>query len=270
MRKKQRLTITLPPPAIEIVDSVIDGMFIRNRSQAIESLINQGFVKTVETAVILSGGAEEHTVSRVLKKVNGQYLLAIMIEQLKKHGIKKIVLCAGSGTESIRSFFGDGTTNGIVIEYIQERIALGTAGVLLAAKEKILGSTFVLLYGDILTNIDFKDLITFHFSEGNMATMGIKPRMGEKKYGQVSIQGNSVVGYSKKESNTGLGLVNTGIYIFSIRTLDLIPKNTASDLDAHLIPSLIAEKQLSAFIFQGIWHDISAKNDLSDAESRWG
>ncbi len=269
MRKKQQLTITLPPEILEKVDSVINNSLIRNRSQAIESLINEGYTQKVETAVILSGGDDKQAKCKVLKKVNGEHLLSIMIGQLKMHGIKNIVLCAGDCTKSVQDIFKDGSNWGIKIEYVHEKKPLKTGGILLKAKDKIAGNNFLVLYGDILTNMNFKDFIEFHFSEGNLVTMGVKPRMGENKYGQVLIQGNSVVGYSKKEVNAELGLINTGTYIFSKQALEIVPKNKLTGISTSLIPNLIQKKQLSAFMFQGIWYDISARSDFEKAVAKW-
>ncbi|NCN06527.1 MAG: hypothetical protein GW946_01635 [Candidatus Pacebacteria bacterium] len=269
MRKKQQLTITLPPEILEKVDAVIDYSDISNRSQAIEFLITQGFEQKVETAVILAGGKKVLTRNIALKKIHGQSLLNIMINQLKLYGFKKIILCVEASSRQIENIFSNGSDRGVNIEYVYETKPMGSAGALLAAKKLIQESTFLLMYGDILTDMNFKNFIDFHFIESNTATIGVKPRMGENKYGQVMIQGNTAVNYSTKESNDALGLVNTGLYIFSKVVFDYITANAPMDIDHDLIPKLIDQKQLSAFVFQGIWHDISAQSDFEEAVAKW-
>lgn len=269
MRKKTRLTITLPPKVLDKVDSIVDNKTVFNRSHAIEKLIEQGFTDNVDTAVILAGGNKITDMSQVLKKVGDKYLLSIMIDTLKKYNFTRIVICSGSNIGEIKNIFKNGSDYGIKIDYVQENTPMGTAGVLKLAEKKIGLKNFLVMYGDILTDINFSDFIDFHFSEGRIATIGIKPRMGQKKYGQVLIQGNEVVSYSSKETNVGLSLVSTGLYVFSNEIFKYIKPGVQSYLGRDVFPALITDSELSAFVFQGIWYDISADDDYKQAQSRW-
>lgn len=265
MRTKKRLTITLSPETVAKVDATIDEELITNRSQAIEHLIEQGFTDKIESAVILAGGDKITDLSNVLKKINGRYLLSIMIEQLKKHDVHHLIICSGENISQIREVFQDGSERGIKIEYVQEQRPMGTAGAIKLAEEKLKSRHFFLIYGDILSEINFTAMAKFHFTEGKIGTMGVKPRMGQRKYGPVAIQGNSVVGYQDKESNVGLGLINTGLYVFSNQVFEHIDAEQQQYLGRDVIPQLIANQELSGFVFQGKWYDISDQADHQTA-----
>ena len=269
MRKKAKLTITLDHSTLSKIDFLVENKSFNNRSTAIQDMIELGFTKKLDTAVILAGGPNESDSSKVLKKINGQYLLSIIIDQLKKHGINRLVIVSGLNLSTIKKIFGNGQNFGIQIEYVQEKSQKGTAGGLKLAEQKINSQHFLVIYGDILTNVNFTSFIKFHFNEGRISTIGIKPRMGQRKYSQVLIEGNLVTDYIDKKTNVGLSLVNTGLYIFSKDIFKYLPPNKKLYLGKDLIPILVREEQMSAFIFQGIWFDISAKEDYQNAKNRW-
>ena len=269
MRNKKRVSITLSPAAVEKVEATIDGDLITNRSLAVEHLIEQGFTEQLQTAVILAGGDKITDLSNVLKKIEGRYLLSIMIDQLKKYSVHKIILCSGDNIQQIQDEFGDGSESGVELEYVQEKRPMGTAGALKLTQDKLASRHFLLLYGDILTNINFNSMAKFHFMEDRIATLGIKPRMGQRKYGQVILQGSSVVGYADKAKNVGLSLVNTGLYAFSDQIFSYIKADQQQYLGRDIIPQLISDQELGGFIFQGMWFDISAAEDYQAAVKRW-
>jgi len=269
MRKRSRITITLEPDILNRIDGLVDGKDTKNRSQAIENLLREGLGSGVDTAVILAGGSKITDLSCVLKKINGRYLLAVMIEHLKKYGITRIIICSGKKIEKIKKIFGNGTSFGISIQYVQEDKSYGTMGALKLAEDFVNRDNFLVLYGDILTDMNIDRFIEFHFFEGRIATVGVKPRMGQGLYGQVSMQGNSIVDWSNKTKNTGLSLVNTGVYIFSKDIFKYIEPGLKQGMDKDLFPILTKADLVSGYIFQGIWYDISTEDNYKKAEERW-
>jgi NDP-sugar pyrophosphorylase family protein len=267
MKNKTRLTITLSPDLIKKVDTTIDHQLIRNRSQAIENLISQSLSNKIDTAVILTGGKDK--TQHCLKKIGDHYLLSITLDHLKKHQITNIVICARQDDQKIKEIFGNGSSHGVTINYSLENKPLGTAGAIKNAEKFINGDSFVVVHGDVLTSLNITDFINFHNNEQVSATIAVKPRLGEKKYGQVSLQGNRILSFSPSSANLGISIINTGLYIFETKILDLIPKKKISNLENDIFPLLVKNKELSAFIFQGIWHDISEKKDYDEARGNW-
>lgn len=257
MRTKSRLTITLPEEVVAQVDSIIDGKKIRNRSHAIETLILSSLTPKITTAVILAGGKCETTPPPPLKKIAGRYLLAHQLEHLKKFGISNVLICAGESQSQINQIFGDGSQLGISINYVTEKKPMGTAGAIKLAIEQLGGNSFLVMHGDVMTDLNLRDFIDFHLLEDSLVTIGVKPRMGEKKYGQAFLHGNKIIRFLETGTNQGISIVNTGIYVFKNEVLNRIPNNKKVKLESVVFPTLAIEGQLSAFIFQGLWSDVS-------------
>lgn len=262
MVSKARLTITLPQDLLSSVDQLVDGKSIRNRSHAIESLIRQGISPSVTTAVILAGSKsiKPSRLSPSLKKIDKQYLLTLQLKLLQKYGFTRIIICAGVYQHAIEEIFGDGSQLGVNIEYVEEKKPLGTAGVLKLATKNLKiakGSSFLVMHGDILTDINLKDLVEFHLQENLMATIGVKPRISEKKYGQAFLHGNKIVRFLEKGASEGISIVNTGISVFKYEVLDMIAKNQKVKLESTVFPVLASRGQLGAFIFQGSWKEVA-------------
>ena len=242
---------------------------INNRSQMIEKLLNQSLRPEISTAVVLAGGSENKG-KMLLKKISDQYLFAIMMQHLKEFGIDKIII---STTPEIKPIleerFGTGEEFGLQLTYVGERQPLGTAGALRNVDYLIGTKPFLVIHGDVLTDLNLHDFFEFHLREGVEVTIGVKPRMGEKKYGQVFLQGNKIVKFLEVSTNEGISIINTGLYVINPSLLKRIPPNTKVFLETDIFPKLAAEGKLGAFIFQGVWFDISNRQSLMEAIMRW-
>ncbi len=122
-----------------------------------------------------------------------------------------------------------------------------------------------MLHGDVLTTLSLSDFSEFHFQQGTLATIAVKPRMSEKKFGQVFLQGNKIVRFLSAGRTEGISIVNTGLYILQPSVLSLIPDALHCDLESELFQILAEKRELSAFIFQGLWHDISSTTSYNEA-----
>jgi NDP-sugar pyrophosphorylase family protein len=111
--------------------------------------------------------------------------------------------------------------------------------------------------------------MAFHLQEKTLATMAVKPRDAEKKYGKVMLQGNRITEFSEKGSSEGISIINTGVYLFHPDVLKLIGEDTPAQFEVDVFPKLAALNELSAFLFQGIWFDISDSESYLGAKSRW-
>lgn len=268
MRSKSRLTITLPRELLTRVDQLVDGKNIRNRSHGIETLIRSSLKPTVTTAVIIAGGKTNKQVS-ALKKIDGRYLLNITLDNLKKHNITNVIICAGPNQEKIEAELGGGAKFGVAIRYVKEKTPLGTAGALKAAAAHLQGNPFLVIHGDVLSDINLQDLIQFHLSEDTLATIGVKPRMGELNYGQAFLHGNKIIRFLERGTPAGISIVNTGIYVLKPELLERIPKNKVVSMEADIFPALAEQNELSAFVYQGIWYDVSKSEAYKEADAKW-
>lgn len=265
MKTKSRLTITLSQDLLKKVDALIDGHTIRNRSHAIESLVKQSLSSKVSVAVILAGGKHVNGAIPALRKINNRPLLALTIEHLKNYGITQIIMCAGINESAIKSEFGNGTKLGVNIEYSQEKKQLGTAGALKNAENFLDEEAFLVMNDTTLTNLNLDDLFDFYRQEETTATICVKPRMSEPKYGQAFLHGNKITQFMDSSETQGISIVNMGLYILKPEILKLIPKDTYMNLETDVFPKLAEDKELSAFVFQGSWFDTSLDNSFNEA-----
>jgi NDP-sugar pyrophosphorylase family protein len=269
MRKKARLTITLSPELLRQIDRLVDQRTVRSRSHAIESLLRQSLAPAVSTAVILAGGPQKGKRLPSLAKVDGQPLIRQQIEHLHAYGIRTVIILAGTHGEAIRRELGEGPP-GSDIFYMPEEEPLGTAGALKLAEPYLHGvPLFLVLHGDVLTDINLADFVSFQQRENTLATIAVKPRQAERNHGKVLLQGNRITDFLAAAQDQNVSIVNTGVYLLRPDILALIEPHRAARLETEIFPRLASIGELSAFLFQGIWFDISSDANYRRAQERW-
>lgn len=269
MRSKARLTITLDKDLLRQVDGMVDGTIVRNRSHAIELLIQESLFSKVTTAVILAGGEGPPDRITPLLPIGQKPLLAITLDHLYQHGIRRVFLLAGSHIAALQEHLGSLDHREMTLQCVEESEPLGTAGAVQAISRELRDEPFVVIHGDVLTNIDLRDFIEFHKREGTLATIAVKPRVAERKYGKVMLQGNRITDFLDLEQSIGLSIVNTGVYMMHPDALSLIDGDKPAYFERDLFPKLAVAGELSAFLFQGIWFDISDEESYQAAVARW-
>jgi NDP-sugar pyrophosphorylase family protein len=269
MRSKARLTITLDKDILRQVDHMIDHVSIRNRSHAIETILRESLNPEVSTAVILAGGVHQTDVHPARLPIDDRKLIFHTIELLTFYGIQRIFLLTGRDDSAFRAVLKDDDVLGANIIYVLEDHPLGTAGAIKAIEDQLQYETFLVIHADILTNINLADFITFHRQEKTLATIAVKPRDAEKKYGKVMLQGNKITEFSEKGESEGISIINTGVYLLHPDVLKWINDGEVAHFEVDVFPKLAALNELSAFLFQGIWFDISDSESYHRARSRW-
>jgi len=269
MRVKARLTITLPEEMLAEIDRLIDKQTVRNRSHAIELLLRKSLSPSISTAVLLAGGAGEEELPPALLPIQGQALIVHIINHLQAHGIRRFIILAGENEKLIRDLVGDGHAMGSQVTYISEINPMGTAGALKVAQSFISDQPFLVLHADILTDMDVADFIRFHSEQNRLATIAVKPRQTGPYYGKVMLKGSEITEFIPKSSKEGIGIVNTGVYLFEPQILGLIGEGTNTKLETDIFPKLANLGELSAYLFQGIWFDISRSESYESAQQRW-
>jgi NDP-sugar pyrophosphorylase family protein len=220
-------------------------------------------------AVILAGGLGTRLmpltkiIPKPLLPVGEKSLLEITILNLKKFGFDEVILATNYKSDLFESYFGDGSKIGIKITYSKEKEPLGTAGPLLLVEDK-LTEPFLVMNGDILTNMDFSKLIGFHKENSADFTVVSKKLEHPLHYGVVKTENNKVTAIEEKpviESE-----INAGIYILSPNTLSLIPENKFFTM-TELIKSLITNKNnVLRYQLNDYWLDIGHMSDYKKAQ----
>jgi NDP-sugar pyrophosphorylase family protein len=277
--KRKRLTITLDPQLLKKIDTVVNGKGIRNRSHAIEYLVKKGLPPMVKKAVILAGGPGIHfrpltyEIPSVLIPFKGKPLLAHLIEQIKKTGIQEIVLCVGYLAEKVEDEFGNGEKWGVKLVYSHDGPkSLGTAGALLKARSYLKEGAFLVVHGDILTEIDLIDMVNFHEGGQYLATMALTTISDPQRYGTVKVKGKEVVSFNEKpeQKEISSNLIHAGIYILEQKAFDYFPQKTPAAIEKDVFPALVDEGKVAAYLFEGQWFDISYPEVYEEALKAFG
>lgn len=274
---RERLTITLKKSILSRVDKIIDGTKIRNRSHAIEYLINQSLSPKVAQAVILAGGKGlnmrpfTHEVPKGLFPVAGKPILSYIVEMLRNAEIRDIIFSIGHLGEKIIDYFGDGKKFGVSITYVSEDKESGTGGALNLTKKYIKSDAFLVIHGDILIDIQLSEFIAFHKEQETIATIALTSVVDPSQFGEVMVQGTKITKFvekPKKGKHTSQ-LINCGLYLFNRDIFSYIAKKEFSLLE-DIFPTLSDRNQLSGYLFAGRWVDIGNLASYERAIKEWG
>jgi mannose-1-phosphate guanylyltransferase len=276
--QRSRLTITLRKDILPQIDKIIDKKRIRNRSHAIEYLVQKSLRSGIKKAYILAATRGEkmkdytEDIPKSLLLIKGKPVLQHTIEQLRNNDIKDIIILIGYKGEKIKKYFGDGKKFGVKITYISCDKKIGTANALLKAKKYLTDESFIMLYGDTLAKIDLKDLMDFHEEENGLVTVALTSVPNPKGYGVVKLRGCKILGFKEKpEIKPSLPrLISAGIFVIDPKILNLIKENkNYSKLEDDILQKLAQDDNLRGYHFDGEWYDIGIPDSFSRAQKEW-
>jgi mannose-1-phosphate guanylyltransferase len=182
-----------------------------------------------------------------------------MVDWLGRHGIDEVIMACGFKAEDLRDALGDQVPGGPSIRYVEEDEPLGTAGpVRLAADQGLLGDRFMVLNGDVLTDLDLTALQRQHAETGAVCTLGLHPVDDPTSYGLVRRDSDGVVlGFLEKPKPAEIDTdeVSAGCYVIEREVLDLIPPGRAVSIEREVFPRLVGQG-LYGRRLEGYWMDI--------------
>jgi mannose-1-phosphate guanylyltransferase len=214
-------------------------------------------------AVILVGGEGTRlrpltsTVPKPIVPLVDRPFLVYMLEWLKTHGIEDIVLAMGYLPTAVRNVLGDGEAYGVRLRYVEEPDPRGTAGALKFAEE-LLEERFLMLNGDVLTDLDLTAQIAQHERTGATATLALVPVDDPSAYGLVRLDEDGAVReFVEKPSADQIdtNLISAGAYVLERSILDLVPPDRNVSIEREIWPQLIGDG-LYAYAHQAYWLDI--------------
>ena len=276
--KRERITITLKPELLKVLDNTIDGHEVRNRSHAAELALSKALLKKPVKALILAGGKDirlpqlGREMPKSLLPIQGRPLLEHTILRLKASGLDEIIISIGQSGQKIRDHFRNGSRFGVEISYLeQSQIKRGTAQPLYQAQAQLMDNNFLLIYGDVLANIDFGDFLEFHEQQKNLvATMALASVERVSMWGVARLVGSKVAEFQEKPKNptTQSHLVNAGIYVMSPKIFEYLTPEMVK-LESDLFPRLAEENRLGGYSFGGNWCDVSTPQAYQQALRDW-
>ncbi|HDN75568.1 MAG TPA: NDP-sugar synthase [Acidilobales archaeon] len=227
------------------------------------------------TAIILTGGFATRlrpltlTRPKALLPILDKPLLDWIIKSLRSAGVKDIILSVRYLANLIRDRYGDGSEFNVRIEYAEEVRPLGDAGPIpVIASRFSLSNPFLVIYGDIFTDVNIAEVIKFHKSKGGLATLVLTKVEDPSRYGVAVVDKEGLIREFIEKPPREVAksnLVNAGIYVFDMDVLKYFPHKTPSKLSKDVIPRLVSEAQVYAYIHEGIWSDIGVPSDYKRA-----
>ena len=220
-------------------------------------------------AVVLAGGKGTRlrpyttVLPKPLMPVGERPILEIVIGQLRAAGIKKITMAVNHMADIIIAFFGNGEKFGVEISYSMEDTPLGTVGPIKLIRD--LPENFLVMNGDILTNLDCADLFRAHIISGASLTIATYKRYSQIDFGVLEINKttNRLIGFREKPIYHFD--VSMGIYVFKRSLLDRVPVNQPFGIDSLVLAMLADNAQVNSYPFDGYWLDIGRPEDYEQA-----
>jgi mannose-1-phosphate guanylyltransferase len=194
-------------------------------------------------------------------------ILEHIVDWLKSHQIKDIVIATGYLGRIIEQYFEDGSAFGVNIEYARSDRPMGHAGQLKSA-QKILTPTFVCMYGDAILDFDLQKLIAFHEKKSSFLTMALMSYETKMKYGVIRTnpQGR-VIKWKEKPAITSD--INVGCYVIEKKFLDYIPRGQMYGMKEAVKSAMDDEKGVYALKVKGRFVDIGDREAHKEADQEY-
>jgi mannose-1-phosphate guanylyltransferase len=187
-------------------------------------------------------------------------VMANIISLCKEHGFTDFIANLCYKGEQIEQAFGDGSSHGVNLHYSWEEQLLGTAGGVGRQADFLRDGTFVIVSGDVVTDIDLSQMLAFHRSRGALITMAVKEVEDPSRFGiVVTEETGRILSFQEKPApgKEKSRLANTGIYILEPEALDYIPAGEVFDFGHDLFPKLLAmAAPIYAMRTDAYWSDV--------------
>ncbi len=229
---------------------------------------NRGMFKMTKRAVILSGGKgtrlKPYTVvlPKPLMPIGDYPILEVVVRQLAKSGFGHITMAVNHQADIIQAFFGDGRKRGVRIDYSIEDKPLGTMGPLRLIKD--LPDNFLVMNGDILTDLDYAEFYRYHIGCKSVFTVASFVREVKSEYGILEISNeNRLTGF--REKPIVKHEVSMGVYMASSKILEYIPKDKPYGFDSLMADLIGTNRPAAVYRHNSYWLDIGNPSDYSKA-----
>ena len=275
---KQKISITLNEKVLRDVDSQVDNIVIRNRSQAIEFLIQKS-LKESKTAVILAGENKDNKLMRVKNRyglyINHLTIIERAIKNLRDSGFKKIYIIATHNTlTNIFRILGDGSSYNVKIEFVKgEESEQGSAAALKLLRGEI-KTTFMVVFCDIIfDDVNLDELWQQHLKEKMVATlllnssvMPYKKERGRGLWGHVKLEGTKILSFIEKPTppNMKSSLFFNGIFVAEPE----IFRYEGGSLELDIFQELVRRRLLGGQVSSADYLHVHTLSDLREAKKK--
>jgi NDP-sugar pyrophosphorylase family protein len=189
-------------------------------------------------------------------------ILDIVLTQLAGYGFTSVTLAINHLGRLIRAFAGDGARWNLAIDYIEETVPLSTVGPLFSLRHR-LPEHFLVMNGDVLTSLDYRQILETHAESGADLTVATVRRSTKIEFGVLEVANDKIVGFTEKPSWTYR--VSMGVYGMSRATIASYPDGLAFGFDDLVLDLLEQGRQPATYEFDGFWLDIGRPEDYDEA-----
>ncbi|MCX6245338.1 MAG: sugar phosphate nucleotidyltransferase [Bacteroidetes bacterium] len=220
-------------------------------------------------AVIMAGGKGTRlkpystTIPKPLVPVGEKAIIEILLNRLKNSGVDEVFICLNHFAEFIMAFLGDGRKFDIRINYSVEDRPLSTVAPVKLIHD--LPEDFLVMNGDLLTDLNFGDLFLHHKGNDSMLTVATYKRTSKIDFGVIDVDCNHKVAVGFREKPEFDFDVSMGVYAMNRKVLDFVPLNEPFGFD-HLMLRMLEDKHpISVYQYEGYWLDIGRPEDYERA-----
>ena len=237
------------------------GLYQRN-------LFSEKVLNRPNNMLIMAGGFGKrlypHTENcpKPMLKISGKPILEHIIENAKKNGINNFIISLHYMGSVIEDYFKDGSNLGVIIKYLKEDKPLGTAGAI-SLIDFSLNEPFVVTNGDVLTDIDYGDLIDFHIKNNGYASMAVRQHELQNPFGVVKTNGLEIIEIEEKPIS--ISYINAGVYVFEPSIVNYFIKDERCDMPDLFKKMTSKNLKTLAYPIHEQWMDIGKPIDLDEA-----
>jgi len=249
-------------PIVDKENRIIDIIFFDN----VDRLSNKN------TVVLMLGGLGTRLrpltddTPKPMLRVGNKPILETIVESFKQYGYSNFIFSVNYKKEVIKDYFQNGELFDISIDYVEEDTRMGTAGALSLIKNRP-SEPFFVMNGDLLTQINFDQLMEFHQEQNSVATMCVREYEFQIPYGVIETSGTSLV--TIKEKPVHRSFVNAGIYVLSPEVFNYIPANTFYDMPTLFEQLIEVGLKTTVFPIHEYWLDIGKMDEYERADTEY-
>jgi dTDP-glucose pyrophosphorylase len=204
------------------------------------------------------------TCPKPMLHVGGRPILETIVEQFAQAGFKHIYIAVHYLSTQIKDYFGDGQRWGVQITYVDEHEPLGTAGALGLLPEDLPDCPMIVMNGDILTRIDFPELLRFHLKHQGVATLCVRNYDYQIPFGVVELNDQAVTAVVEKPVHRCF--TSAGVYVLNPALVKAVARGKRLDMPDLLNQHLAQNASVAMFPVQEYWMDIGQKADFLRAQ----
>ncbi len=196
--------------------------------------------------------------------IGGKPILESIISRFIHYGFHHFYISTHYRGDMIRSYFGDGSSRGVSIEYVEEEKPLGTAGALGLLPSDLPDLPMIVINGDILTQLDFRKLLDYHAESQCAATMCVRQYQYQVPYGVIETDGKRITSITEKPEYSFF--VNSGVYVLNTEIPESVVSQQVIDMPDLLRSNIVESKGVAMYPLHEYWLDIGKMQDFERAK----